>query len=413
MRINQTARIISTYSADNFGVCSALFELGGMIVMHDPSGCNSTYTTHDEPRWYNSDSLIFISALTEQDAVLGRDDKFISDVIESAEQFNPNFICIIPSQIAFLIGTDMKAIAHIIEKRTGIQCFTLPTNSMHYYCRGIYYALEWLADEFIARKKYAAKKSPSINILGVTPLDFSTNGATASMKHWLNDLGFKVRCWAMGEDFNNIIQSPVSDINLVVTYGGLGAARKLQEAFDTPYVVGTPIGSMKDLLAKAIKQSLNDKKNRLAYLTDDNNATILAPNSEAEMSAGTADNPLINIYRQKNFHKNILVGESIYAQSLARAIADANGKHYQTIVPVETENTLLACDTLQLTDEADLQPRFHKTQSIIADPMYQPIVAADTKFIRLPHEGFSGRLYRKEIPNLIDVTGFDAFLRCL
>ena len=129
MRINQTARIISTYSADNFGVCSALFELGGMIVMHDPSGCNSTYTTHDEPRWYDSDSLIFISALTEQDAVLGRDDKFISDVIKSAEQFKPNFISIIPSQIAFLIGTDMKAIAHIIEKRTGIRCFTLPTNS--------------------------------------------------------------------------------------------------------------------------------------------------------------------------------------------------------------------------------------------------------------------------------------------
>ena len=412
MRINQTARIISTYSADNFGVCSALFELGGMIVMHDPSGCNSTYTTHDEPRWYDSDSLIFISALTEQDAVLGRDDKFISDVIESAEQFKPNFISIIPSQIAFLIGTDMKAIAHIIEKRTGIRCFTLPTNSMHYYCRGVYYALEWLASEFIAQKKYAAKKSPSINLLGVTPLDFSTNGATASMKRWLTDLGFQVNCWAMGEDFNSIMQAPVSDINLVVTYGGLGAARKLQNAFGTPYVVGTPIGSMKNHLAKAIKKSLKDKKNRLAYLTYDTDLAILSPNTESNMSAGTADNPLINAYRQNEFHENILIGESIYAQSLARAIADANGKHYQTIVPVETERSLLAADTLQLTDEADLQPRFNKAQSIIADPMYQPIVAADTKFIRLPHEGFSGRLYRKEIPNLI-AAGFDDFLRCL
>ncbi len=40
-------------------VCSALYELGGMTVMHDPSGCNSTYNTHDEIRWYDQDSLIF------------------------------------------------------------------------------------------------------------------------------------------------------------------------------------------------------------------------------------------------------------------------------------------------------------------------------------------------------------------
>lgn len=64
--MKQTARILSTYSADTFGVCSALYELGGMVVIHDPSGCNSTYTTHDEPRWFKEPSQIFVSALTEQ-----------------------------------------------------------------------------------------------------------------------------------------------------------------------------------------------------------------------------------------------------------------------------------------------------------------------------------------------------------
>ena len=59
--MKQIARVISTYTADVSGVCSALYELGGMVVMHDPSGCNSTYNTHDEPRWYDMDSLIFIS----------------------------------------------------------------------------------------------------------------------------------------------------------------------------------------------------------------------------------------------------------------------------------------------------------------------------------------------------------------
>ena len=41
--MNRTSRIISTYSADVFGVCSALFELGGMVIMHDASGGRFTF----------------------------------------------------------------------------------------------------------------------------------------------------------------------------------------------------------------------------------------------------------------------------------------------------------------------------------------------------------------------------------
>ena len=44
------ASVISIHSSDTAGVCSALYELGGLTVVHDASGCNSTYATHDEPR---------------------------------------------------------------------------------------------------------------------------------------------------------------------------------------------------------------------------------------------------------------------------------------------------------------------------------------------------------------------------
>ena len=57
LSMRQSYRIIPVYTADVSGVCSALYELGGMVVIHDPSGCNSTYNTHDEIRWYNQDSL--------------------------------------------------------------------------------------------------------------------------------------------------------------------------------------------------------------------------------------------------------------------------------------------------------------------------------------------------------------------
>ena len=83
--MKRSYKIIPIYTADVSGVCSALYELGGMTVMHDPSGCNSTYNTHDEPRWYEMDSLVFISGLSQMDAIMGNDDKFIHDIVRAAK----------------------------------------------------------------------------------------------------------------------------------------------------------------------------------------------------------------------------------------------------------------------------------------------------------------------------------------
>ena len=90
--LRQTCAILSTYTADVSGVCSALYEMGGMTVMHDASGCNSTYNTHDEPRWYDIPSLVFISALAEVEALMGDEEKLIGDVCRAAEELRPRFI---------------------------------------------------------------------------------------------------------------------------------------------------------------------------------------------------------------------------------------------------------------------------------------------------------------------------------
>ncbi len=136
MRIENSYRIIPCYSADVSGVCSALFELGGMVVMHDPSGCNSTYNTHDETRWYNHNSLIYITALTEHDAIMGNDKKAVNDIVAAARRLSPHFIALCGSPIPYLNGTDYKALARIIETETGITSFAVETNGMHDYIQG-------------------------------------------------------------------------------------------------------------------------------------------------------------------------------------------------------------------------------------------------------------------------------------
>ena len=149
--MKQIASRISIYSADAFGVCSALYELGGLCVMHDASGCNSTYNTHDEPRWYDFDSMVYISGLSEMEAIMGDDQKFIDDIVYTAKELSPNFIAMAGTPIPTMIGTDFKAIANIIEKETNIPTFGFDTTGMHSYVSGAYKAFEALAKRFLKR----------------------------------------------------------------------------------------------------------------------------------------------------------------------------------------------------------------------------------------------------------------------
>ena len=124
--MKQTQAFLSTYTADVSGVCSALFELGGMTVMHDASGCNSTYNTHDEPRWYDMDALVFISGLSELEAVLGDDEKLIEDTVRAAKELSPRFIALAGTPIPMITGCDLAAIAREIESRSGVHPSSFP-----------------------------------------------------------------------------------------------------------------------------------------------------------------------------------------------------------------------------------------------------------------------------------------------
>ncbi len=389
--MKQTATIISTYSADVFGVCSALFELGGMIVMHDPSGCNSTYTTHDEPRWYDMDSMLYISGLTEMDAVLGDDSHLIQDVVETAREQQPKFIILAGTPIPMMTGTDFPALASRIEQETGIPSIGLATNRMHSYVRGISLALEAIARRLLQPPAIKPKgQKIRVNVLGVTPLDFSVNGSDASMRQWLKDSGFSITSfWAMGSSLEELQQAGNADVNLVVSYGGLAAARVLQERFHIPYVIGTPIGSLKPRLEAALQRAADCGKCSIGQL-----------DIRTQSSAG--NRPIT------------IIGESIFSGSLAAAITDKLHQQVRLICPLETEPGLLGPHDCIAEDETELLPYLRSAGCIIADPMYQPICPAEIPFMPLPHEGFSGRLYRSRIPNLIqDFNRFYEPLRYL
>ena len=211
-------KIMPVYAGDVSGACSALYELGGMVVIHDPSGCNSTYNTHDEVRWDKQESLIFISGLTDVQAITGDDKKLIDDCVKAALIHNPEFIAIANSPIPYVNGTDFEYIAREISKRTGIKTFAVKTNAFHDYVKGAGTAFTKVAECLVEKDDSAIiNKSEKIgvNILGTTPLDF-TSQEVSFIKKFLEDSGFfVVSNWSYGCDYETIKKSGNADVNLL------------------------------------------------------------------------------------------------------------------------------------------------------------------------------------------------------
>ena len=387
-------RVLSTYSADNFGVCSALYELGGLVVMHDASGCNSTYNTHDEPRWYDMDSMVFISGLTEKDAIFGNDEVLVRNLCETAEKLHPKFVCICGGPLPHIIGTDFRAVAKAVSRRTGLPCFGIQTNGMDAYTSGAGEAFACLVDlmEKSPCCESGSDEKIKVNLLGATPLDFSLNGSVQAIQELLEEHGFTVRStWAMGDTLENLLSSGDADVNLVISTTGFAAAKRMRERFGIPYVVGCPVG--RAAAEKVVSQ--------LGQAAGSKNSADGSTQSHEENDADKFE--------------ILLIGEPVMMKSMAETIRscrplksdeDSCGKEKKLSVRIISPMRGLPREIAEGTDEIvledELREACRRADLVIADPLYARLLPEEQdKFIKLPHVAYSGRFYEKEIPVLV------------
>lgn len=371
--MKNVSKIIPCYAADTSGVCSALYELGGMTVTHDASGCNSTYSTHDEPRWYDKRSMIYISALTEIDSVMGNDEKLISDVVSAAKDQSPKFIAVCGSPMPMMTGVDFDAVAMEIEQRSGIRTFGLHTNGTHSYIDGASEAFLAIVKEYV--HETPKSKGIGVNILGATPLDLGLTGTVGSIKDWLEENGFSyISCLAMDSSLEEISKAASARVNLVVSYSGLAAAQYMKEQFGIPYVCGIPFG----------KKYADRVRCYLDWAVEDGECDCVD-----ERTAEPAD--------------TIVIGETVGAVSLASALYHELGISASVIAPLPFEGILTADKDVALSSEEDIEAKLLelKPKRVIADPLYKYIVPKTTEFIPLPHFAFSGRCFQRQMKNII------------
>ena len=393
--MKQAYTYLPTYAADNSAMCSALYELGGLIVMHDASGCNSTYTTHDEPRWFDRPANVFISALTETDAVLGNEGRLIDDIKAAASELHPEFIALAGTPIPMMMGCDYDGIAREIETATGIVSFGVDTNGTDDYIAGIGKAFVKLAERFVAP---AAKRLPrTLNILGVTPLDFSVNGTAESFDAFAEAADWKVLSnWAMGENASLplIRFAGQASVNWVVSAGGLPAALWLAEHFGTPFVVGAPYGRfMAELLSKKWTEAARE-----------NHHINLAVGCRGNFTSDDAPT------------KVAVIGEAVTSAAIrASLVKDEGLTDVAVLTPLTAPDILLGTGDRRRLTEDDFREILPDLDTIVADPFFAHFTrtlpgGATVKSVDLPHVALSGRIWEQNIPVLTG-TAFNDWYR--
>ena len=158
-------KYLTPFAPDQSGAVSVLFEMGGLLVICDAGGCTGNICGFDEPRWHTARSAVFSAGLRDMDAILGRDEKLVSELADAAKKLNPAFACVIGTPVPSVIGTDYRALKRMAEARIGLPVLTVDTTGMELYDAGADKAYRALFGRF-AETAYPAVPG-RVGVLGV------------------------------------------------------------------------------------------------------------------------------------------------------------------------------------------------------------------------------------------------------
>lgn len=357
------------FAPDYSGVCSALFDLNGLIVIHDAAGCTGNYTGFDEPRWFGSQKAVFCSGLRETDAILGNEEKFIRRIQSAVQELHPDFIAFVGSPVPMVIGTDFDGLAREIEAATGLPAFGFATNGLEYYNTGAHMAGKALLERFAKDVKDAQnasnKKRRSVNILGATPLDISAENISA-LTRFLTENGWEVNaCLYMGLTAGSLQQAGCAGVNLAISQTGARTGHEMRERFGTPCVTGLPCG----------------EENAREVLTLLERAAQSGENATIAACAGATPEYLV-------------IGDEVYAQSVKCALQSGFGINADAATLFGREPGLYS-DTIDLPKEQDILDAVNggRYSLVIADPLICELVDPRTaSTIPIAQYGVSSKL---------------------
>lgn len=240
--------LLPTFAADYSGACAALFELNGIVIVHDPAGCIGSYTAYDEPRFYDSTARILSSGLDDMQALFGLDNDLVEAACHAQREVPGDFVALVGTPNPMVLGTDFKAVTSQISECCGVPGIALATTGTRCYDHGVAQALLALANDLVAPRAgdvppWEPGRSRRANLLGATPLDVTSQANVDAVRDLLEAGGWTVAStWSMGSSVQEYADGLTAACNVVLTTSGLPLARWMQRTYEIPYVVGAFAG---------------------------------------------------------------------------------------------------------------------------------------------------------------------------
>lgn len=267
------------FAPDTAGAASVLYPLGGLVVIVDAGGCAGNICGFDEPRFFSvahpsnakatnnetttikrhehHPSIFTSAALRDMDAILGRDAHLLEHIEATVARFAEKkqslpFLALIGTPVPAVIGTDLSALARLLEKRCSLPAIAIETDGTEAYDNGIQKAYAALFSHLARIPSRPAPHPDTLGVLGATTLDFGDANTRNILRSTFQKNGAKhIRIYGLDFSLDSYIEAAQNERNLVLAPSGLPAARWLQRTFGTPYEIAFPLAEQ--ILAAATK----------------------------------------------------------------------------------------------------------------------------------------------------------------
>jgi nitrogenase molybdenum-cofactor synthesis protein NifE len=379
-------RALPPFSSDVSGACSVLFGLNGLVVVHEPACCTSSFTVYDEGGYYGSASALYSSELREIHVATGDDEALLRRLEAAARCVDRDFIALIGSPVPMIAGTDYAALCREAERRTGLPAIAIGASGAKRYDEGASAALVALAERF-ARGAEAGPK-PSADILGLTGIDFGPLAQNGELRRVLEESGIDIRStWSSRGSLDEIKTAGEADVNIVVSRSGLAAARLLESRLGTPYVVGLPIGaSGPSSLARAVLLARGGASGGFD-----------APGSGGKTPARAALGPIL------------VAGEQVSANALRACLRADLGAASVTVASFfGIDGSLAEAGDSRVADESEFAAIVGGGgyETVIGDPLLRELCPIGLeRFVPIPHVAISGAFPWNAAPELMSNEG--------
>ncbi|ABN07208.1 oxidoreductase/nitrogenase, component 1 [Methanocorpusculum labreanum Z] len=359
---------LPSFATDYSGAASVFYNMGGLVVIHEPSGCMGNFTGFDEPRWYHAPEMVFSSFIREEEATMGDESILLNKILQECASHHPKFVAILGTPVPALIGCDISGIATEVFDTTKIPAFGLNTTGFQYYDDGIKKALLMIEEQLM--KDSEVKEPKTVNILGYTPIDFFLSGDDRRLASFVESCGFRILCSLPGDELETIIKAPNAEKNIVVSAAAIPLAEKMREKYGIPFCAMLP-------------GTTNGKERMQAFLQD------YTPQLPASCVCSG---------------KALVIGEQISANTIRDfLIEDLNYSNVNVATFFAFSRTIAREGDIKLSNEGHLQKLIEEGcyDIIVGDPLFERFTNRQQIFVSLPHPAVSSKLHWQSYVSLL------------